>query len=293
MLRATAWSVLDESHFVREEERRSSPFHNEFLKRYDCERLLMATAPLARGAKLLFVIGKSVRKREFEKRNRLSMRAYLPHLVASMRARFDLADRTGEGRTPDLLLAMAPCAALVVDACGRVVMMNEAAKLLAARSNSPMYAGRYLRFRDGGAQSLFEQMCRALRAAPLVATTPGQLGCTFYDHGSAQFVDLQVKRVPTGFNGAASRPGDLLLYLMPRTADSHAVVHAMCREFKLTPAERACAERLAVGESIAEIAVALEISTNTIRAHLRTIFQKTGARRQAELIAMLTRQGPR
>lgn len=54
--------------------------------------------------------------------------------------------------------------------------------------------------------------------------------------------------------------------------------------FQLTPAETALAIELANGLSLEEAAEALGIRRNTARAHLRSIFSKTGVRRQTELV---------
>jgi len=54
--------------------------------------------------------------------------------------------------------------------------------------------------------------------------------------------------------------------------------------FQLTQAETALAIQLANGLSLEEAAEALNIRRNTARAHLRSIFSKTGVRRQTELV---------
>ena len=54
--------------------------------------------------------------------------------------------------------------------------------------------------------------------------------------------------------------------------------------FHLTPAETALAIQLANGLSLEEAAEQLNIKRNTARAHLRSIFSKTGVRRQTELV---------
>lgn len=54
--------------------------------------------------------------------------------------------------------------------------------------------------------------------------------------------------------------------------------------FQLTPAETALAIQLANGLSLDEASEALNIRRNTARAHLRSIFSKTGVRRQTELV---------
>ncbi|MFC6521027.1 helix-turn-helix transcriptional regulator [Undibacterium arcticum] len=57
--------------------------------------------------------------------------------------------------------------------------------------------------------------------------------------------------------------------------------------FSLTPAEAGLAIQLANGLSLDEAAEALNITRNTARAHLRSIFGKTGVTRQTELVRIL------
>ena len=54
--------------------------------------------------------------------------------------------------------------------------------------------------------------------------------------------------------------------------------------FQLTPAETSLAIQLANGLSLDEASEVLNIRRNTARAHLRSIFSKTGVRRQTELV---------
>jgi DNA-binding CsgD family transcriptional regulator len=65
---------------------------------------------------------------------------------------------------------------------------------------------------------------------------------------------------------------------------------ALLREaFGLTKAEATVAARAAVGEGVPGLAASLAISEGTARLHLHRVFEKTGARRQAELAAVLAR----
>lgn len=57
--------------------------------------------------------------------------------------------------------------------------------------------------------------------------------------------------------------------------------------FDLTPAEAAVARSLTTGLSLDEAAGALNISRNTARAHLRSIFSKSGITRQTELMRLV------
>jgi DNA-binding CsgD family transcriptional regulator len=57
--------------------------------------------------------------------------------------------------------------------------------------------------------------------------------------------------------------------------------------FHFTPAETTLAIELANGLSLDEAAELLNIRRNTARAHLRSIFSKTGVRRQTELVRLI------
>ncbi len=66
-------------------------------------------------------------------------------------------------------------------------------------------------------------------------------------------------------------------------------VAALSASFELTPAEARVAVALTEGRRLADVAVDLNISRTTAAFHLRNIFQKTGVRRQAELVGLLLR----
>jgi len=61
--------------------------------------------------------------------------------------------------------------------------------------------------------------------------------------------------------------------------------------FRLTPAETRLVEALLDNETIESYALKMNVSRNTVRTHLASLFAKTGTRRQAELLrALLTSQ---
>ncbi|MDE2378877.1 helix-turn-helix transcriptional regulator [Bradyrhizobium sp.] len=58
--------------------------------------------------------------------------------------------------------------------------------------------------------------------------------------------------------------------------------------FDLTPAEARVAREIALGQTIEELARAAGLSSVTVRNQLRSIFAKTGAGRQSDLVALLS-----
>lgn len=69
-----------------------------------------------------------------------------------------------------------------------------------------------------------------------------------------------------------------------RTALSH-----LASLFNLTTAEERLACKLLDGQTLDEIAIELQVSRNTVATQLKSIFQKTSTRRQADLIRLLLR----
>ena len=64
---------------------------------------------------------------------------------------------------------------------------------------------------------------------------------------------------------------------------------ALQRIFQLSPAEARLALSLASGATLAEAAGVYGVCVATARAQLKAIFHKTGARRQAELVLLISR----
>ncbi|NUT17542.1 MAG: helix-turn-helix transcriptional regulator, partial [Cupriavidus sp.] len=64
-------------------------------------------------------------------------------------------------------------------------------------------------------------------------------------------------------------------------------VEVLRQLFDFTPTEASLALLMANGASLEDAAEALKVKTNTVRAHLRAIFQKAGVTRQAELVRTL------
>lgn len=75
-----------------------------------------------------------------------------------------------------------------------------------------------------------------------------------------------------------------VVYIRDSESQSHTSSEIAKKLFDLTPAETALSVQLSNGLSLEEAAEELGIKRNTARAHLRSIFSKTGVRRQTELV---------
>jgi DNA-binding CsgD family transcriptional regulator len=115
----------------------------------------------------------------------------------------------------------------------------------------------------------------------------------FLQHGGALSLPrpegrhpLSAMVAPTGVTGIfpASRTARVVVLIEEPTRRTTAPSAAFAKDHKLSPAEAGLAARLVSGMSLRQAAAAIGISDNTARSHLKRVFAKTGARRQAELV---------
>jgi DNA-binding CsgD family transcriptional regulator len=89
----------------------------------------------------------------------------------------------------------------------------------------------------------------------------------------------------------AAQPVAILMIIDPERG-RRARKDDLRRRFGLTPAEADVALQILKGDGRQAAAARLGIAAATVRAHLSHIFEKTGVRRQAELVGLLM-QGER
>ena len=96
-----------------------------------------------------------------------------------------------------------------------------------------------------------------------------------------------VQAVPAVLKPGATATPTVAIFIRDPEATAEVEGELVRQLFDLTPAEAAVARRLASGLSLEDAATSLDISRNTARAHLRSIFSKSGITRQTELVRLM------
>ena len=91
---------------------------------------------------------------------------------------------------------------------------------------------------------------------------------------------------------APDPPASVILTVEGFEAEGEAVEALLRRRFGLSPAQGRVAASLRSGKTLQEAARELGISYDTVRSHLKALFEKTGTRRQVELVMLLRRGMP-
>jgi DNA-binding CsgD family transcriptional regulator len=80
-----------------------------------------------------------------------------------------------------------------------------------------------------------------------------------------------------------------ILCIFDPDCETSASVHPACEFYRLSAMESKLAQLMTQGHSIMEAAERLHLKEHTARSYLKQIFQKTGTKRQGELVAILLR----
>ena len=213
----------------------------------------------------------------------------LPHLREAVRMRARLAQVECERKLWSATMDRLAIGALILDERGQVLRVTPMADSLLAGKDGLFVAGGRLHAsfpaEDRDLQTLVGETL--LRCS---ATTRPRAMAISRPSGARGLGVLIQPIAPDHAHAAPHRASAVLFIRDPDALGSigSGISHEMMRQlFDLTPAESAVALRLAGGQSLEEAAADLAISRNTARAHLRSIFSKTGITRQTELVRML------
>lgn len=167
---------------------------------------------------------------------------------------------------------------IILDQSGHVTRTNAVAALL-------LEAGDGLRITDGKLILDDRDQQRAIdRLLADIANAPGPYR---FKASRTTGGDLAIVARPISIPAVVRGGAAVALFVSVPGDDTQLDPAAIRDMFQLTRMEATLAVSLAGGRSLVDAADTLGIAHNTARAHLRSIFAKTGARRQSQLVHLL------
>lgn len=213
-----------------------------------------------------------------------SLRRWLvPHLRRGLRMHQHLALARADRDVFGDALDRSPRGVFVIDLAGKILFANRVGLQLLA-------TGDALRSQHGvitAASAAGTGALHRLMAAAVAGSAPG--ACTLRRPGGELpvLVDALPIRSAAAFEGLPA-PRLLLVATDPAQGREPSVA-AVRAVFGTTESEALVAIRIAKGEGVPAVAVALGVSATTVRTHLKSVFDKTGTHRQAQLAWLLAR----
>lgn len=237
-----------------------------------------------------FSVTRATGRPDFEEPDHALMRRLAPTMVRVGELRRTLR-RDAIGRhASQLALDALGCAIVVVDASLAVVLANAAAYELFASPSSGLLSRRGRLATAEPAMlarlaALVGDACReegGVRGAGGTLRLPAALADEEPDHA----VSISPLPVAEAY-GLPGRSLALVLATPIAAAATDAAEEALGALFGLTPAEARLAAALAAGATLSEAAARCGIRLTTAKTHLGRCFQKTGAGRQGDLVALI------
>ncbi len=278
--RLMAGEVVTDLDVMTPEQIRSDPMYNEVLFPFGY-RWFAGVGFWADSAAWALTIQRTGREGAFEARDKQLLARLAPRLTETATLATVVGRIALNSMTDVLDRVRQP--AMVLDRQGRVLSTNAAAE--SGFDNEVRVRERRLVVRDKQAMTRIDQLTSMIRSTPDTVALPASP--ILIRRTNKPPVVLRVLPV----DGAArsvflgARAMLILSNLVPRAAPDPALI---AQAFDLTPAESRLAALLASGTTIDSAAEQLHISRETARNHLKSIFSKTGAHRQSELVTLVS-----
>ncbi len=209
------------------------------------------------------------------------LRALLPHLRRAAVISDALQQESARRQALEHLLNRGPLAVFLVDPRRQVLSANEQAKYL-------LSLGDGIEVGNDGLQGVGPDGAAALAAAiEAVRRGSGDQVLRLSRQGERRALMVVVTQ-PPGIAADAEVPATPVALIVADPEQRGAVPIAHLQSlFGFTPAEARAAWLIGHGLRIDEVAGRLGVRIETVRAHLKQIFDKAGVSRQAELVRLL------
>lgn len=258
-----------------------SEFYNDYMLRIGGAYSMGAV--FAREGNRAPTVSSQRSKRPFDERDREIAKFLLPHLSRA----WIIAERLDQLAAGEAVLDTLPLGAVFLGEGGSLVYANQAAGEILRAGDGLSLRNGVLTAQDGRAET---QLREAINSALSLCHPPGPAAVMAPRRSlgrSYQVVAAPLLGRLPQFNRMA-KPMALVLITDPER-QTPASTDLLRELYKLTPREAAFAAKLSQGKSVEQTAEEMCITYETARTHLRRIFSKTGASRQAELLLLIAR----
>jgi DNA-binding CsgD family transcriptional regulator len=175
----------------------------------------------------------------------------------------------------------------LVDASGRIVHAN-------ANARAIVDAGGFLRTVNGRIAARDPVIDQSLRAAFSAAagrrneSEARGVALPLIAHGGERYL-AHVLPLTSGArqHPATVYPAVAALFVRKAALESSSMYEPIAKTYRLTPTELRVLLAIVEVGGVPEVAVALGVAPTTIKTHLSRLFEKTGTRRQADLVKLV------
>ena len=254
------------------------------------ERMMGATLLTEGFVSTVVSVSRPYSQGEFDAAQTRLFAALIPHLQRAVQLGLRLAALDGPPTSSAEMLNRLPHAVLLVDAGARVIFANQAAaRMLGAGNGLSLDRDSLKAETTEDTRRLRQTIADCAQPANELGGAGGRFRLSRRDRGPLTMLVIPHRTQVTWID--ILRPTAILFIT---EAEQAAVRRSerFSRDFGLTRAEAVFAVEISKGDGLQATASRLGVSLTTVRTHLAHVFDKTGTRRQAELVRLMLQGQP-
>lgn len=295
--RDDVWSIYGANHpnelarnenFISDADVLSLDYYNDVMRPLDIFYVMGAGVSLDRDGGIgLIGLHRSRTEGTFDADAEQKMRLFIPHFQRAMTLTNRLQtleiQRDGALASLDAL----SLGLVLAGADGRIIFANSVAERHLQAGVAITSLRGHLCVRDGRSHEILKQSIRATAALAYGKSVASPPLIVLPSHEETR-LSLLVCPAPRARHFSGPNAPAVAIYIGEPGRKPASLQDFVMQLYGLTPAEARLLMALLDGERLQETADRLQVSLNTVKTQLRSLFAKTGHRRQADLIRDVT-----
>jgi DNA-binding CsgD family transcriptional regulator len=267
-----------------------SRLYKEFLAPIDITHMIMHDVFSDEDVIFRIAATRTSKQKNFGAAERQLLQQLSPHLqrAADLRSRINAKDALAN--TAFELAGKLSIGCIVLNPLRQIIAINAPASFFIEQTEGLRIDNNVLQI--GGAENceaLNQALEQALNAHAQNNTTQPALSLS-WPHAADKFAELIVRPLfCSNIFNRAMQPAAIILLQDIATAASEAEEALLREKFGLSKSEAVLGVLLARGHTLNEAAEIRGVSLNTIKTHLRSMYEKLGLHRRSQLIALLAK----
>lgn len=282
LMNVPSGQVVSLAEFIGQAQLEQSEYYRGFMEPLKLLDVMSLNAIDAHGRELAVRVCRFADEPPFNNDQKQLLRRVMPHLICSARIHEELVQGRSEQSVLTKTLENLEVGAIVLDSSLRVLDVNNAALKIWHGDITPE-PGRKLKL---GKPEITLQLSRLVEAAIGGDINTGLIQGLRIPKPDGSALGAVVAPFPQLSPFSAEQKGAIVFLSDPHHG-AQIKPERLVTLFGLTMAEARVAQILARGSTAEEAAVILSVSINTVRKHVRSIYDKVGVSKQTDLIRVL------
>lgn len=282
-------TCLIDREVISKEELSRTEFYNDLLLPQDVYTALKAYVLATGDWHAVISVGRSSRRGEWEREHVDFLHRVVPHLQHAAQINLRLgAARFNEASSAEVLENLA-CGVIIVSGDGKALFVNRAAEAIVAAADGISFDTTGIRAADRQQSSALRQLIAAAATGGAGPKAVGGVLSLARPSGRRRLA-LLVAPLHVTAQWFVDRQPRAIVFVVDPERTPIVPEKYLQRVYNLTPAEAAVAVRILRGEGLQAVADGLRIGLATVCTHRQRVFEKTGTKRQAELVRLVLEQ---